>query len=142
VAISVANQLEKFFGRIGSRGFGESRSAELPAVVVRAANQNFFPGLRVRRRKSVTISEPVDFFRRQLVKKSLGQVAEKRVAQTVDALEMFKQKNELLEMRRFKFAVNAVQRMRHGVRDLCSLKVTLQIKDVLWNPLDVAMLLF
>ena len=71
----------------------------MAAVVIGAADQDFFPRLRMSRRKTMPIREGIDLFRCQLVEKSLGQIAQKSVAQTVDALEMFEQKDELLEMR-------------------------------------------
>ena len=75
----------------------------------------------MRGRKTVTICQGVDLLRGQLFQQRLGQIAQKRVPQTVDRLEMFEQKNQLLEMLWLEFAVHAVQRMRNGVRDLRTL---------------------
>ena len=77
-------------------------------MIVGAAHQDFSPRLRVRGRHAVTIREHVDLLRRQLFEKCLCQITQKRVAQTVDAFEMFEQKDELLEMRCLEFAVHAV----------------------------------
>ena len=77
-------------------------------MIVGAAHQDFSPRLRVRGRHTVTICEHVDLLWRQLLEKSLCQIAQKRVAQTVDALKMFEQKDELLEVRCLEFAVHAV----------------------------------
>ena len=86
VAIAVANKFEKFLGRIRRRRFRKGRSDKLSSVIIRAANENLLPRFRVCGRKIVPISEFVDLLRRQLLKKSLGQIAKKRVTQTVDAL--------------------------------------------------------
>ena len=94
-------------------------------MIVRAANENFFPRLCVRGRKIVTIGERVDFVRRQLFKKRLGQIAKERIAQAVNALEMFEEKNELLEVCCLKFSIHAVKRMRDCMRNLRCLEVTL-----------------
>ena len=56
----------------------------------------------------MTIRKHVDLLWCQLLEKRLGQIAQKRVAQTVDTLKMFEQKNELLEVHCLKFAVHAV----------------------------------
>ena len=77
-------------------------------MVVGAANQDFSPRLVMRGRHTVTICDHVDLLRRQLFEKNLGQITQKRVAQTVDTFEMFEQKDELLEMRCLEFAVHAV----------------------------------
>ena len=109
-------------------------------MIVRAADEDFFPRLRVRRRKVVTVREFVDLLWRQLFKKSLGQVAQKRVAQAVDALEMFEEKDQLLEMFCLQFAVNAVKRMRDRMRDLRRLQVALQLEDIIADAFDLAVL--
>ncbi len=110
-------------------------------MIVRAANENFFPRLRVRGRKIVTICECVDFVRRQLFKKRLGQIAKERIPQPVDTLEMLKQEDELFEMACLQFSVHAVKGMRNRVCDLRHLQVALQFEDVVADSFDVAMLL-
>ena len=110
-------------------------------MIIRAANENLFPRLRVCGRKIVPVSEVVDFAGRQLLKKSLGQVAKKRIAQTIDPLEMFKEQDDLLEMARLQFSVHAVKRMCNCVRDLRGLQVALQFEDVVPDSFDIAMLL-
>ena len=110
-------------------------------MIIRAADKDFAPRLRVCRRKIVTICEFVDLLRRQLLKKSLGQIAQKRVAQSVDALEMFEEKSELLEMSCFQFAIHAVKRMRDRMRDLRRLQIALQFKDIIPDGFDLSMLL-
>ena len=107
-AITISNRFQKFFGRLRSRRFCKSGGHKLPSVVVGAAHQDFSPWLRVRRRHTVTICQHVDLLWRQLLEKSPRQLAQKRVAQTVDALEMFEQKNQLLEVHCLEFAVHAV----------------------------------
>jgi len=89
----------------------------------------------------VTVCEFVDLVWRQLFEKSLGQIAQKRVAQAVDALEMFEEKDELFEMACLKLAVDAVKRMRDRVRDLRRLQIALQLEDIIPDAFDLAMLL-
>ncbi len=55
---------------------------------------------------------------------------------------MFEEQDQALKMRRFQLAIDAVERMRHRVRDLSGLKITLQGKDVVANDDDVGMLSF
>ena len=141
-AVAVANKFEKFVGGIRRRRFSEGRRGELAAVIIRAANENLRPRFRVCRRKIVPIRKRVDLFRRQLPEKSLGQIAKKRIAQTVNALEMFEEKDELLEMMSFQFSVHAVKRVRNCVRDLRRLQVALQVEDVIADTFYIAMLLF
>ena len=47
-----------------------------------------------------------------------GQIAEQSVAQAVDAFEMFEEQDQPLEMRGGELAVNAVERMRDGMRNV------------------------
>ena len=124
-AVPVAHMFEKFLSRFRRRSLCKSRTGELPAMVVRAANKNLFPCLCVCRREIMAICEFLDFFRRQLVEQRLGQIAQKCIAQTVDALEMLEKKNEHFKMTRIEFAVDTVKGMRDGMRDLGHLQVTL-----------------
>ena len=110
-------------------------------MIVRAANKNLFPCLCVRRRAIMAICELLDFFRRQLVEQRLGEIAQKCIAQTVDALEMLEKKNEHLKMTRIEFAIDTVKGMRNGMRDLGHLQVTLQLKNILAHRIDLAVLL-
>ena len=68
-------------------------------MIVGAADENLLPRLRVCGRQIVAISRASRSFRRQLSEQCLGQIAQKRIAQTVDALEMLEEKNEPLKMR-------------------------------------------
>src|SRR5207248_1233525 len=54
---------------------------------------------------------------------------------------MFEEKDQLLEMSCFQFAVDAVKRMRDRVRDLRRLQVPLQLEDIIPDGFDLAMLL-
>jgi len=110
-------------------------------VIIRAADKDFAPRLRMCRRKIVTIREFVDFLPRQLFKESPGKIAQKRVAQSVDTLKMFKEKDQLLEMSCFQFAIHAVKRMRDRMRDLRRLQIALQLKDIIPGGFDLSMLL-
>src|SRR5262249_27443306 len=65
-AITIADELQKLFGRLRSRRFCKSGGHELPSVVVGAAYQDFSPRLRVRGRHTVAISEHIDLLWRQL----------------------------------------------------------------------------
>ena len=46
--MTIANRFQKFFGGLRSRRFCKSRGGKLPAVIVGAAYQDFFPRFRVR----------------------------------------------------------------------------------------------
>jgi hypothetical protein len=110
-------------------------------MVIRATDENLSPWLRVCWRKIMAICEPLDLVRRQLTEKSLGEIAQKSVAQTVDSLKMLEKKDEPLEMARLEFAVDAVKRMRNRVRDLGGLEVMLQVKNIIADAFDFPMLL-
>ncbi len=51
----------------------------------------------------------------------LGKFAQQRIAQTIQTFEMFKQKDEPFEMRSLEFAIDAVERMRDGVKNLLAI---------------------
>ena len=129
-AIAGANLFEKIRGCRGGRRFGKSRSDKHSAVIVRAGSENFLPRLRMSRRKIMFVGQLIDFLRRQLAEDIARQLAQKRVTQTVQTLEMFEEKNESLEMRRFQFAIDAVKRVGNGVNNLLALQVTLQIENI------------
>ena len=59
-AIPVAHMFEKFLSRFRGRSLCKSRTDELPAMIVRAANKNLFPCLCVRRRAIMAICELLD----------------------------------------------------------------------------------
>ena len=54
---------------------------------------------------------------------------------------MLEQKDEPLEMARLQFAVDTIKRMRNRVRDLRGLDVMLQLKNIIADPFDLAVLL-
>ena len=113
--LAYGREIPPRFARGGVSVKAEARN--LPAVIVRTAGENFSPRLGMGRGEIVTIGQLIDFFRGQTGQKRLSQLAQKRIAQSVDALEMLEQKNQPLEMRRFEFAVDAVKRMGHSVGD-------------------------
>ena len=90
----------------------------------------------------MAICEHLYLVRCQLTEKSLGEIAQKSVAQTVDSLKMLEKKDEPLEMGRFKLAVDAIKRMRNRMRDLSGFEVVLQFKNIIADAFDFAMLLF
>ena len=56
---------EKFRRRFGLRCFRKSGSKKFSAVIIRAANEDFFPRLGVSRSEIVAISEVINFCRGQ-----------------------------------------------------------------------------
>ncbi len=74
--------------------------------------------------------------------KLLRQLAQERVAQSVDAFEMLEEQNQPFEMRGVELAVDAVERMRDGVRDRFFLQVALQVENVLAQGDDLGVLRF
>ena len=67
---------------------GKGRSGKLSAVIIRAADENLFPRLRVRWRKIMAICEHCRSSPASIAEKSLGKIAQKSVAQTVDSLKV------------------------------------------------------
>src|SRR5438552_15385662 len=55
---------------------------------------------------------------------------------------MFEEQNQSFEMGRLEFAIDAVKWMRHGVRNLSALQVSLQCKNIVPDDYDVGVLLF
>src|SRR6266496_3399521 len=90
----------------------------------------------------VPLRELLDLLRCQRRKELLRELAQKRVAQTVDAFEMFEEQYESLEMHGFEFAVHAVERMRDRMRYLSALQISLQRKNVVPDNDDIVVLLF
>ena len=106
-AIARANLFEKICGGRGGWRFCKSRSDKHSAVIIRTGGENFLPRLGMRRRKIMLVGQLIDFLWRQLTEDIARQLAQKRVTQTVQTLEMFEQKNESLEMCCLQFAVDA-----------------------------------
>jgi hypothetical protein len=88
----------------------------------------------------MALGQFVDLVRRERGEKALGELAQERVPQTVDALEMFEEQDQPLEMRRFQLAVDAIEGMRDGVGDVSGLEITLEGQDVVANDDNVGML--
>ena len=55
-------------GVVAARRFCESGGDKYSAVIVRTADENFFPRLRMSRREIMAVGEFIDFFRRQFAK--------------------------------------------------------------------------
>ena len=79
---------EKIRGGRGRRRFGKGDGHEHSAVIVGTAGENFLPRFGMSRREIMAVGQLVDFLRRQLAEDVARQLAQKRVAQTVDAFEM------------------------------------------------------
>src|SRR5204863_9871538 len=141
-AVAGADSSEEISGGPRFRSFGERPGDELPTVVVRPAGKNFPPRFRMRRRKIVAIGQLLDFFGREPGKKLAPEHAEEGIAQTVDALEMLEEQDQPFQVRRFKLAIDAVERMRDGMRDPVRLQITLQIENIVAHPGDVRVLRF
>src|SRR5467141_621371 len=90
----------------------------------------------------VSLRELLDLFRCQRTEEFLDELAQERVAQTVDAFEMFEEQNQALEMRGFEFAVDAVKRMRDRVDNFPALQIALQRKNIVPDNDDIVVLLF
>ena len=90
----------------------------------------------------VSLSEFLNLFRCQRIEEFLHELAQKSVAQTVDAFEMFEEQNEPFEMRGLEFAVDAVERMRHRMGDFAALQISLQGKNIVPDNDDIVVLLF
>src|SRR6266513_1484192 len=78
----------------------------------------------------VSLRELFDFLLSKRTEECLRKLAQKGVTQAVDALEMFEEQNQPLEMRCLELAVDAVKRMCDCVRDLCALQIALEIADL------------
>ncbi len=139
---TVANMREKLRRRFGARSFREGGGQEHPAVIIGAADENLAPWLRVCRREIMAVRELLDLFRSESGKNLLRQLAQERIAQAIDALEMFEEENQALEMRDLQFAVDAVKRMRHRMHDRCALQIGLELEDVLADAHDLRVLGF
>ena len=88
----------------------------------------------------VAVRHLFDLLRCQAREKFAREHAEERVAQAVDSLEMFEEQNEPLEMRGFQFAVDAVERMRHRMRDGLLLQIFLQLENIVAHRHDLRVL--
>src|SRR6267143_2107694 len=111
-------------------------------MVIRAADENFLPRFAMGRLQIVPLREFFDLLRGQRREELLRKLAQERVAQTVDGLEMFEEQNQPFEMRCVELAVDAVKRVRDRVRDLAALQISLQRKNIVPDDDDVVVLLF
>src|ERR1700758_3405463 len=90
----------------------------------------------------MSFGEFFDFFWCQRGEQFPGELAQERVSQSIDSFKMFEEQNEPFEMRRFEFAVHAVERMSDRVGDLAALQIPLERKNVVPDNNDVVVLLF
>ena len=80
------------------------------------------------RRKIMFVRELIDLLGRQLPKNC--EIAQERVAQSVDPLEVLKKQDQPLEVRRFQLAIDAVKGVGDRVDNLLALKVTLELENI------------
>ena len=90
----------------------------------------------------VSLRELFDFLLSKRTEEFLRKLAQKGVTQAVDALEMFEEQNQPLEMRCLELAVDAVKRMCDRVRDLCALQIALERENIVPDNDDILVLLF
>src|SRR5437763_13836086 len=90
----------------------------------------------------VSLRELFDFLLSKRTEEFLRKLAQKGVTQAVDALEMFEEQNQPLEMRCLELAVDAVKRMCDCVRDLCALQIALERENIVPDNDDVLVLRF
>src|SRR5437588_205115 len=109
-------------------------------MIVRAADQNFFPRLAMGRFEIMPLNQFFDFVGRERREQFLRQFTQQRVAQTVDSLEMLEKQNEPFEVRCLKLPVNTIKWMRNGVRNFSALQIALKRKYVVSQDRDVLML--
>ena len=132
--------VEEVVRRGRGRRFRESGSDKQPAMIVRAADEDFFPRLRMSRGEVVAVGKLVEFRRRQLREDVPDEITEEGVAQPVDALEVLEQQNESLEMRGAQLAVDAVERVRNGMGNRLRLQEGLQIENILAQARNLGVL--
>ncbi len=99
-------------------------------MIVRAGDEDFFPRLLVRRRDAVAIRELVDLRRREAPERELRDLAEQPVAVSVQAFEVFEQQHEFLDVRDAEPVIDAVERVRDGVREPFRGEVFLQLENI------------
>src|SRR5215471_20612084 len=90
----------------------------------------------------MSLGQLFDFCRRERTEEFLGQLAQQRIAQSIDSLEVFEEQNKPLDVRRLEFPIDAVKRMGDGVSDIRGVEVALQGKDVVTNEDNVLVLVF
>ncbi len=138
-AVPGADMVEKLRGGLRGGRFREDGAGENPAMVVGAADEDFFPWLGMGRREVVAAGELLDLRRRELAEDMPGELAQERVAEAVDALEVPEKEDEPLQMRGAKLAIDAVKRVRDGVGDRLGLKVGLKVENVVAQADDLVM---
>jgi hypothetical protein len=111
-------------------------------MIIGTARKDFLPRFGVSRREIVTISQFLDLFGCEFAEEAARQIAQQRIPQAVDAFEMLKEKNEPLEVGGLEFAVNAVERVGSGMRDLLPMQISLKVENVFARRRNDAMLLF
>ena len=85
----------------------------------------------MRRCEIVAVREDVHLFPRQAAEKILRQLAQERVAQTVNAFEVLKEENQPFEVRRGQLAVDAVERRSDGMGNMRGREIFLQLIDII-----------
>src|SRR5262245_56543344 len=116
-AIALLYELKEFgYGSAGRR-LGVSGSREDPGVIVRTCRKDFAPRLRMGGSEALAIRESQNDLRRQRSQNEPRRIAQERITQPVDALEMLEQEDELLNMIRSQVAIFIVERVRDGMAD-------------------------
>ncbi len=69
-------------------------------MIIGAADENFPPWLHVCWQEIMAIRELLELLRSESGKDLLRQLAQERIAQSVNALEMLEEENQALQMRR------------------------------------------
>ena len=129
-AVACAHVREKFLGGISRGRLGAGGRDKFTAMIVGTAGESFLPRLRMRRYEIVAIGELVDLFPRQAAEKILRQLAQERVAQTVNGFEVLEEENQAFEVRRGQLAVDAVERMSDRMGNLGGREILLQLINI------------
>ena len=87
---------EKFRRRFCLRRFRKSGGEKFSAVIIGAADEDFFPRLGMSRSEIVAIGELINFCRRQFAQQFGREIAEQGIAQAIDAFKMFEEKDQPL----------------------------------------------
>src|SRR5882757_3884579 len=102
------------FPRGGSRrSFAIRASRKQSAVVIRTADEDFFPRLGMSRGQPVEIGEFVNLRRRQGREGMAGDIVQQVVAQAVETLEMLEEQQEPLDVRSTETLVRIEKGMGH-----------------------------
>src|SRR5205823_4804899 len=131
---------EKFRRRFCLRRFRKSGCEKFSAVIVGAANEDFFPRLGMSWSEIVAIGKLINFCRSQLAQQSGLEIAEQGIAQAIDAFKMFEKKDQPFHMCGRELAVDAIERVGNGVRNSIFRQIFLQLENVATEDRDILVL--